>query len=141
MGSRRQARELALQVLYLKDGCGLSLKSSIEIVMARPMDESVKEFSQHLVEEVLKKQEEIDQILSRYTENWELGRMAIVDRNILRLAALEILTHPDTPLSVVIDEAIEIAKTYSTEESGKFVNGILDQVKQERKIHSDPSIQ
>lgn len=140
MGDRHQAREIALQILYLTDGCGFSLESAMETVMASPVSKSVKEFSQYLVDGVLEKQEEIDKILSHYTENWELSRMAVVDRNVLRLATLEILSHQTTPLSVVINEAIEIVKTYSTKESGKFVNGVLDQVKQERKTNSNSSV-
>ncbi len=89
-------------------------------------------FSRHLAQGVLDKKNEIDTILTSYAEHWELSRMAAVDRNILRLAALEILTDLETPVSVIINEAIEIAKTFSTEESGKFVNGILDKVKQNR---------
>ena len=81
----------------------------------------------------MERKEEIDRILSLYAENWDIKRMAMVDRNILRLAAFEILVDLETPLSVIIDEAIEIAKVFSTQDSGKFVNGVLDKVKSERK--------
>ncbi len=74
----------------------------------------------------------LDQLIAKYAENWEIGRMAAIDRNVLRLAAFELLNELDTPVSVVIDEAVEIAKTYSTQDSGKFVNGILDKIKAER---------
>jgi len=133
MGSRRQSREMALQALYLRDTCGFPLDSAIKVVLENSYSEPVNAFCRHLTEGVSDRQEEIDSILSRYAENWDIKRMAIVDRNILRLSAFEILSDLDTPVSVIIDEAIEIAKIFSTEDSGKFVNGILDKVKQERK--------
>ncbi|OGR52414.1 MAG: transcription antitermination factor NusB [Elusimicrobia bacterium GWA2_38_7] len=83
---------------------------------------------------VLDRQEEIDTLIRRYTENWDIRRMAAIDRNILRISTFEILTDLETPISVIIDEAIEISKNYSTEDSSKFVNGILDKIKGERKI-------
>ena len=132
MGNRRLSRELTLQAMYLSDSCNLPLADAFKrVIDSQPLD-SVKEFSQRLVDGITKDKEAIDLMLSRYAENWELKRMAIVDRNILRLAAFEILTELDTPVSVIIDEAIEIAKSYSTQDSGKFVNGILDKVKNER---------
>lgn len=133
MGSRRQSREMALQALYLRDTCGFLLDTAVKTVLENSYSEPVNSFCRHLVEGVSGRQEEIDAILARYAENWDLKRMATVDRNILRLSAFEILSDFDTPVSVIIDEAIEIAKTFSTEDSGKFVNGILDKVKQERK--------
>jgi N utilization substance protein B len=74
----------------------------------------------------------LDAVIAKVAENWEIGRMAAIDRNILRLAAFELMHSLETPVSVVIDEAVEIAKTYSTQDSGKFVNGILDKIKTER---------
>jgi N utilization substance protein B len=133
MGSRRQAREMALQALYLHDTCGYEQDKALRAVTEENHPDAVNAFCRHLVEGVLGREPEIDAILSKYTENWDLRRMASVDRNILRLSAFEILSDHETPVSVIIDEAIEIAKTYSTEDSGKFVNGILDKVKQERK--------
>lgn len=132
MGYRRQARELALQSLYLCDTSHLDFEAALNTVRAQDCPENILEFARHLANGVLGKKEQIDAILARYAENWELSRMAAVDRNILRLATLELLTDTETPVSVIINEAIEIAKTFSTEESGKFVNGILDKVKQER---------
>jgi transcription antitermination protein NusB len=134
MGSRRQARELALQSLYLCDTCGFDIEAALKTVLDDTISESVRIFCKHLVEGTFPRIKEIDEILKRYTENWDIQRMAIIDRNILRLAAFEILIDTETPVSVIIDEAIEIAKSFSTQDSGKFVNGILDKVKQERKI-------
>lgn len=134
MGDRRHGREIALQALYLSDTCGIPLEKAYQDVTAEPLPAPVREFSRHLIEGFLAQKEHIDVLLAQYTKNWELKRMASVDRNILRLSALEILTDINTPVSVIIDEAIEIAKTYSTSDSGKFVNGVLDKVKLERKI-------
>lgn len=133
MGARREGRQMALQTLYLSDSCSISLDSALESTLNPQVPQTVVIFCRHLVQGVIDKKEEIDRILSHYTENWEIKRMATVDRNILRLSTFEILNDLETPVSVVIDEAIEIAKTFSTEDSGKFVNGILDKVKKERK--------
>jgi len=97
-----------------------------------PLVPKTRVFAQHLAAGVLASLEEIDPLLKKYAENWELGRMAAIDRCILRLATFEILKDTDTPVNVIINEAVEIAKKYSTAESSKFVNGILDKVKLER---------
>ena len=133
MGTRRHARELALQALYLNDICNTEVEAALGAALLNVVASSTREFCQHLVQGVVSRKDEIDQILSRYAENWDLKRIASVDRNILRLSTFEILTDVNTPVSVIIDEAIEIAKNFSTQDSGKFVNGILDKVKNERK--------
>lgn len=133
MGNRRLGREMALQALYLHDTCGFSAEKSTAAALRDSTSESVNSFCRHLVQGVLERKDEIDRILCRYAENWDIKRMAMVDRNILRLSAFEILTDLETPVSVIIDEAIEIAKVFSTQDSGKFVNGVLDKVKTERK--------
>ena len=138
MGMRREGREMALQVLYLSDACRLPVETALKSALSQKGSDLSNEFCRHLVKGVLEKKDEIDRVLSLYTENWEISRMASVDRNILRLSAFEIMNDLDTPVSVIIDEAIEIAKTYSTEESGKFVNGVLDKVKNERPGSSVP---
>ncbi|MFA5974645.1 MAG: transcription antitermination factor NusB [Elusimicrobiota bacterium] len=133
-GSRRQGREAALQVVYMVDLC----KQSVTDVTAaawseEPLTEKIRQFAQHLAQGVVERQAEIDQLLKKYTENWELSRMAAIDRSILRIAAFEILQDLETPINVIINEAVEVAKKYSTSESGRFVNGILDKLKLERK--------
>ncbi len=133
MGTRRQARELALQSLYLQDTCNATIESALKSTLAETTNETVREFCEHLTKGVAEKKEDIDNLLIKYAENWDLKRMAAVDRNILRLATFEILTDVNTPVSVIIDEAIEIAKNFSMQDSSKFVNGILDKVKNERK--------
>ena len=82
---------------------------------------------------VCENKKEIDSLIEKYADNWEISRMTVIDRNIMRLAAYEILYMPKTPISVIIDEAVEISKAYSNKDSGKFVNGILDKLKNESK--------
>lgn len=132
MGSRRAGRELAVQILYLQDVSALSLEKAFSSVFRESYPESAVTFARHLAEGVFQHKQKIDGLLAQYTENWDLQRMAAVDRNILRVATFEILTDLETPISVILNEAIEIAKTYSTEDSGKFVNGILDKIAHER---------
>jgi len=133
-GSRRQGREAALQALYLAE---LSRQSAADLSPAvwsqEPLADKTQRFASHLIEGVSSSRPRIDPVLVKYAENWELSRMATVDRCILRLAAFELLSDLDTPVSVIINEAVEIARKYSTAESSKFVNGILDKVKLDRK--------
>ncbi len=89
----------------------------------------VREFANRLFEGSIERLKEIDKTIQQHTQNWRLSRMAAVDRNILRLAVFEFLSAPKTPETVVINEALEIAKKYSTHESAQFVNGILDSIK------------
>jgi N utilization substance protein B len=128
--TRRQAREAALQALYLSDS-GLKDLSKIPAAAwsEQPLSPKVREFSMRLVEGVLERQTAIDALIKKYAENWEMKRMAAIDRSLLRLAAYELLHEPETPINVIINEALEIAKKYSTAESSKFVNGILDKIK------------
>ena len=134
MGLRRKAREMALEVLYLCDVSSLSReKAMVGVLKSSDLDSKTKIFMNRLIEGVLDKRETLDNIIIKYSENWEMKRMAALDRNILRLGSYELLYEKETPVSVVIDEAVEIAKSFSTPDSGKFVNGILDKVKNERK--------
>jgi transcription antitermination protein NusB len=133
MGARRQAREAALQILYLMDVGGFSFEdASKRFWLDSDLPPRGRQFAEELASGAAAQRPQLDACIVKYAENWELGRMAAVDRNILRLAAFELLHHIDTPVSVVIDEAVEIAKTFSTQDSGKFVNGILDKIKLER---------
>ena len=133
-GSRRQGREAALQILYLADLCRRPVSEVPEAAWSdEPLPDKIRQFSLHLAEGVAAQQIVIDPLLKKYTENWELSRMAAIDRSILRLAAFEILHDTETPINVIINEAVEIAKKYSTSESSRFVNGILDKIKLERK--------
>ena len=108
---------------------GSDTRSATEFWDLRPATKPIRDFALPLVEGVLKQRSEIDERISRYAENYELGRLAVVDRNILRLAIYEMLYRHDIPPVVSINEAIEIAKRFGTEESSRFVNGMLDRVK------------
>jgi N utilization substance protein B len=133
LGSRRLGREAALQVLYLKDISRKTLESIPDAVWSEePLTSKTREFARQLVDGVLSEQDKIDPLIKKYAENWEMSRMAAIDRCILRLAAYELLCETDTPINVIINEAVEIAKKFSTSESSKFVNGILDKIKLER---------
>ncbi|MBI3292509.1 MAG: transcription antitermination factor NusB [Elusimicrobia bacterium] len=133
MGARRVARESALQMLYLSDVAGVEGQDAVQAVWsAFKAPPAVQQFANDLALGTLRERNTIDTFIVKYTEHWELARMAAVDRNLLRLATFELLHQLETPVSVIIDEAIEIAKKFSTADSGKFVNGILDKIKLER---------
>jgi N utilization substance protein B len=124
---RRRARELALQLLYQHEHTGADLdamQTDFDEWTSAP--EEVREFADFLLRGTLANLESLDEELARQTAHWRLERLAAVDRNILRLAMFELTNEPDTPPAVVIDEAIEIAKRFGAEESGRFVNGVLD---------------
>jgi N utilization substance protein B len=130
---RRQAREYALQILFQID-------FTEKMVGRRELDEfwsdkkenrEIRKFAEELVKGTLEKLEDIDALIEKLAENWILGRMAAVDRNILRLAAFEILYRKDIPSAVTINEALEIAKKYSSSESAPFLNGVLDRLAKE----------
>lgn len=136
MGRRRLAREIALQALYVADVSRTPAEEAFAIVTRREggdADEETLSFARDLALGALGRVEELDGLISARAENWAMNRMAAVDRNVLRLAAFELTARPDTPLGVVIDEAIEIVRKYSTEEATRFVNGVLDALKSLRE--------
>lgn len=140
MGRRRQGREIALQALYIVDTSKIPETEAFAIVNRRgdAIDEKTLLFARDLLAGTLECRGEIDGRIEAAAENWTLPRMAAVDRNVLRLASYELLMRPDTPAHVVIDEAIEIVRKYSTEEATRFVNGILDRIMREaRATHGD----
>jgi N utilization substance protein B len=117
-------------MLYLADNCNASEDVVCRVFeCAMPKDKIYRDFTIKLFKGVCDRKEEIDTLIKKYAKNWELNRMAVVDRNIIRLAAYEIIDIPSIPVNVVIDEAVEISKRYSTKDSSKFVNGILDKLK------------
>ncbi len=157
MGKRRLARERAVQFLFQ---CDLNPPEDIEAALrefwitqhpATIADEdgparwgetrelppltgseaALQVFATELIRGVIERRDELDERIRKYARNWDLKRMAIVDRNIMRLAIYEMLYRLDIPPVVSINEAVDIAKRYSTDDSGKFVNGILDQVRAE----------
>lgn len=129
MGSRRKAREVALQVLYQLD----MTEGSVEDILKAfwegfNLPEDIRDYSGRLVGGVYQHLGEIDRWIGSASENWSLKRMSIVDRNILRLGVFELVFSEDIPFKVAIDEAVELGKRYGTAESGAFINGILDKV-------------
>ncbi|MDD5259820.1 MAG: transcription antitermination factor NusB [bacterium] len=133
MGSRRKAREIALQMIYSIDVSKSDIKDSLNLYWEHNPDEhEVVAFANMLSTGTMENLAKIDELITQYTKNWNLKRMASVDRNILRVAIYELVFYKETPVNVVINEAVELAKKYSTNESGGFVNGILDKVKEVR---------
>jgi N utilization substance protein B len=133
VGRRRKARETALQFLYQLDvrDCD-DLPTQAEEFWARhPVDPATRAFADELVGGTKQNQTKIDGLIAQSAEHWDLDRMAAVDRNILRAAVYELLWHPEVPPKVAINEAIEIAKKFGTEESSRFINGILDRIARE----------
>ncbi|QUV77701.1 MULTISPECIES: transcription antitermination factor NusB [Chloracidobacterium] len=137
MGSRRRARECALQMLFQYDLSQPSLEDLFESYwnelteLKEEHREKVPAFANRIVAGVIAHLADIDLIISRHAERWRISRMAAVDRNILRMAVYEFLHEPDTPRAVVINEALEIARRFSTLEATQFINGILDAIKRE----------
>jgi len=127
---RRIARECALQLLFQYDfTCKRPERRDLEEFWSiRNEPDDIKAFSEEIFFGTIDNIEEIDRVISNFAENWRLDRMAAVDRNILRLATYELLYREDIPVKVAINEAIEIAKKYSSQESPSFVNGILDRI-------------
>jgi len=139
MRKRTKARELVLQLLYQADLTHVSPKDLLGdfFTTAGPEEDSaVKEFATALVTNICDKLGVIDETISGCATNWQLDRMATVDRNILRLASFELLFRNDIPPKVAINEAVELAKKYGDLESGKFVNGILDKINKTKKSSS-----
>ena len=151
---RRRARESALQMLYQSEVGRMGPQEAIGAFwrMDPPGDDSapdgaalldepseteadddLRAFANDLVRETLARVEAIDQLLVAHAHNWRLERMAVIDRLVLRLAVGELLAHPETPAKVVINEALELARTFSGEESVAFVNGVLDAVRKALK--------
>ncbi len=131
-GKRRLARELAVQFLYQSDLCvGDSLEEALSLFWQtqNEVNDAGRKFAEELVHGVAEHRTAIDETIAKYTEHWDLPRIAAVDRNILRLAMYEMLFRDDIPPVVSINEAVDIAKKFSTHESGAFVNGILDRLK------------
>jgi len=132
MGKRREGREAAVQLLFHWD---MNVRQPLEEAdlnwfwQLRTANQATKEFATRVAAGVIAEQVAIDEKISRYTANYELKRISAVDRNILRVAIYEMLFCNDVPPIVAINEAIDIAKKFGTEESGKFVNGVLDRVK------------
>ena len=130
MRKRTQARELALQLMYQLDLRGDEILDEVNAALAPGAgDPEMLDFARELVHGCRDKRAEIDRQIEEVAKNWQLKRMAAIDRNILRLATYELLYREDIPPLVTINEAIDIAKKFSTKNSGPFVNGILDNIR------------
>ena len=145
MGARTRAREIALQLLFQYEwnsdyNIEQVLKEYVNGLLAgKPEDNDYTlDFARRCINGVLEHKEEVDALLTRYARKWSVDRMSKVDRNILRLGIYEIVFAPDIPGRVAVNEAVELAKRFGTDESGAFVNGILDSVLKEQsgsRIH------
>ena len=127
--ARSRGRELALKYLYQADVRKDGAEAFDEFAVHQDESGGAAEFARELVNGVIGRKAELDKLISGFAQNWALHRMAVIDRNILRIGAFELLGAQPPPRSVVINEAIELAKRFSTEHSGAFVNGVLDRVR------------
>ncbi len=128
MGKRRKAREAALEALYCYEIRG---DTPIEEIFPfceerHELGNSAREFALSLLKSTIENMQAIDKEIACHIKNWDIKRLALIDKNILRLGLAELLYFPDIPRKVTIDEAIELAKSYGSSESGRFVNGVLD---------------
>ncbi len=135
IGTRRKSRELTLQMLFQLD-LGRQERDQVRQTFwseRKDLDEKIRGFSDDLFRVACERREEIDKLIEHHAEHWRMERMAAVDRNLLRTSVAEFLGFPKTPKAVVINEALEIARRYSTPESVHFINGVLDSVARELK--------
>jgi N utilization substance protein B len=136
MRKRTRAREFALQILYqidiTHDSYEVSVANFWQDNINEAPDEAIMKFTSELVKGAIDNLGIIDAKIAQYAANWKLERMAFVDRNILRMSCYELMFRDDIPPKVSINEAIELAKKYSSQEAAKFVNGILDKIKSEK---------
>ena len=130
MGARRKSRELVLQVLFHMDiQKRFEQEMSERFCQVFPPGEKSREFFCNLLDGIMAHRETIDGLIEQYSSNWKLSRMAAVDRNLLRIAVYELLFCEDIPQKVSINEAIDLGKKFGTDESGAFINGILDSIR------------
>jgi transcription antitermination factor NusB len=134
MRKRTVAREASLKIFYQLDMRGEDLGVLIsEYFEENKLDPEIRQYTELLVRGAFQHRDEIESIIKKHAVNWDLNRMAVLDRLLLQSATFELLYLPDIPPKVVINEAVNIAKKYSQEKSGKFVNGILDKIHHEEK--------
>ena len=138
MGTRRKSRELALQALYQGEMVGQDgLLDFDEFCIHFQVNKKSIPYAKKLLAGVQDKGDVINQLIRKHAQNWRLERMSVIDRNILRIAVYELYYQDDVPCSVAINEAIEIAKRYSTDDSGPFINGILDAMAKEETCKAE----
>ena len=146
MKSRHHAREVALQILYQYDNASTAGSPVLEgSALAHDLikhfdhfkvEPDLRAFAAELVAGTLKELPALDERLEKHASNWKVARMALIDRNLLRMAVYEMLNFPDVPETVTIDEAVELAKQFGSAETPAFINGILDSIKQEKSAQS-----
>jgi N utilization substance protein B len=135
VGVRREGRELALQLLYALDLNPIQMQETLQLSRENSRSaEHVRIFAEELAAGAMANRDEIDILIAGTSKNWAISRMAKVDLNILRLAVFELVFRSDIPLNVTINEAIEVAKKFGTEDSPAFINGILDEVAANIKV-------
>jgi N utilization substance protein B len=132
MGSRRKGREAALRILYFMDVSGASDRQAIKHywghLVEAPEPSEERDFANHIVRVYAEHREEVDGLIRSSSHHWRLERMPIVDRNVLRVAIVELQHMTDIPKRVTLNEAVELAKRFGSEGSGSFVNGVLDRI-------------
>lgn len=129
MRLRSKAREVALHLLYQIEIAKVDFQDAFQNYLEKqPQREEVRDFSYCLVEGVVKNLEHIDSLIKKYVKNWEIDRMAVIDRNVLRLACFELIYLDEVPPKVAINEGIELAKRFGDVDSPRFINGVLDKV-------------
>jgi transcription antitermination factor NusB len=139
MKKRTRSRELALQFLYQLDLRGKDLlEEARAFIRGEERDAETARFALRLVQGTFEHRDELDRTIQAVAQNWNISRMAVVDRNVLRLAAYELLHCDDIPPKVAINEAIELGKRYSTQNSGAFINGILDKIMNRKPAAATP---
>ena len=133
MGGRHEARQWAVQFLFQRDFNEGDIESALaEFWQDKKTGDKARSFAEELIKGVESKKDELDKLIRKYAEHWDVKRMGAVDRNVMRVALYEMIHRPDIPPVVSINEAVEIAKDLSGVESGKFVNGILDRACKEQ---------
>ncbi len=135
MSNRRLSRELVIQFLYLTEMNEGEIENQLKTFWENNSceEEDVQSFTEDILKDIFDHKEEIDTQLEKYSDNWTLSRMAVIDRNLLRMAASELMYSKTVPPKVAIDEAVEIAKKYGTADSPNFINGVLDRILKELK--------
>ena len=137
---RHRAREAALQILYRWDVGKIEVERAVETFFAeqwpdlRPPSDDFRRFASALARDTVARLDPIDRLIADTTERWRPERMAILDRLVLRMAVCELIRDPGTPHAVVINEALELARTFSTEEAVKFINGMLDAIRKKLDV-------
>jgi N utilization substance protein B len=131
MTTRRRDRKLALEILYEIDMTGRSLKDVLENKKHAGVEIALSEFAARLIAGVIQMRERIDRIIEQFSEGWKVSRMPSVDRNILRMAIYEMIFEDEVPIAVSINEAVELAKFYSTDDARRFINGVLGRISKE----------